>query len=411
MKNFNWFHFVLFAVTGLLLFCCLRVPANAAEGESKTYTFKDQYWNDDLNFYYTQRWRENMSTSERIAIYRMSYYTDNKGGLWCDYIVVSNSAFTVSFDSWYQRFKKDGTPFGEKVQSSGRFLLTVRDISAITAENASSLKSSTMNLETTIPMFSTLDSVRNYLETGDTTNQINKPVDTLVDGVDDGISFNDTKLYRDDIKLLGFTADYGVNAKWSQFSIGDSFQSFIDKGHYLLNEKAVFVEFIYAYVAAPGQVAYTKYLPSTIDGESLSCYINYNDYVPGDNSVFLRSINFIPAVQLIYFPYGELEGVSTWYYGSANRVNFNSDGTSNSVVSDAGNSQNTHYEYTDSPSSNISGVSGALDSFTGLLDSLYGSLSRVAKFATVVFSWLPWWASLLIGAAVAVCFILRIAGR
>ena len=410
MKKYNWFYFAVFAVTGLLLFCCF-LPVSAAEGEYITYLMSDQYWNDDPSFYYTQRWNENISTNKRIAIYRMSYYTDSKGGLWCDYIIVSDSTCNIRFESWYQRFKQDGTPYGNKVQSDGNYSLTVRNISDITAANASNMKQSTMNLETTIPMFSTLDSVRNYIETGDTTQQINKPVDTLVDDAADGLSFYDTKLYRDDIKLRGFMSDYGVNASWSQFSIGDSFQSFIDKGHYLLNRKAVFVEFTYAYVASPGQVAYTKYLPSAIDGESLSCYINYNDYVSADDSVFLRAINFYPAVQLLYFPYGESEGVSTWYYGSANRVTFNSDGTSNSVVSDAGNSQNTHYEYTDSPSSNISGVAGALDSFSGLLDSLYGSISRVAKFATVVFSWLPWWASLLIGAAVVVCFILRIAGR
>lgn len=428
MKKYNWLYFVLFAVTGLLIFCCLRVPANAAEGESKTYTFKDQYWNDDSNFYYTQRWRENMSTSERIAIYRMSYYTDNKGGLWCDYIVVSNSAFTVSFDSWYQRFKKDGTPFGEKVQSSGRFLLIVRDISAITAENASSLKSSTMNIETTIPMFSTLDSVRNYLETGDTTNQINK--DNYEKLTDDKPLFNDfaeldfsdtDTNYLQDFRLEGFRSDYFVNAVWSSVHIPNKLQQWMDKGTIDMDDVAVMVMFTYANKNFPETDKYTKYYPRLLNATDLAATINVADFAPANDMYYLSGLSFIPVVEFTYYNSGmgtSMKPLNLMYYGSMNHIYFKQDGSANGAAFDAGDingNKDGGFGLGNDDYNGIGGITGditdALSKFSELLDSLYGSISRVAKFATVVFSWLPWWASLLIGAVVVVCFILRIAGR
>lgn len=427
MKNFNWLHFVLFAVTGLLFFCCF-FPVNAAEGESKTYTFKDQYWNDDSNFYYTQCWRENMSTSERIAIYRMSYYTDNKGGLWCDYIVVSNSTFTVSFDSWYQRFKKDGTPFGDKVQSSGRFLLTVRDISAITAENASSLKSSTMNLETTIPMFSTLDSVRNYIETGDTTQQINKNnYEKLTDDkplFDDfaDLDFSDTDTnYLQDFRLEGFRSDYFVNAVWSSVHIPNKLQQWMDKGTIDMDDVAVMVMFTYANKNFPETDKYTKYYPRLLSATDLAATINVADFAPANDMYYLSGLSFIPVVEFTYYNSGmgtSMKPLNLMYYGSMNHIYFKQDGSANGAAFDAGDingNKDGGFGLGNDDYNGIGGITGditdALSKFSELLDSLYGSLSRVAKFATVVFSWLPWWASLLIGAAVAVCFILRIAGR
>lgn len=419
------FKTVLIIVSAVLLF---YFPVSAAEGESITYTFSDQYWSNDSSFYYTQRWRENMSTSERIAIYRMSYYTDDKGGLWCDYIVVSTSSFTVPFDSWQQRFKKDGTPYGEKEQGSGSYRLVVRDISVITAANASSLKSSTMNLETTIPMFSTLDSVRNYLETGDTTQQINKDnYEKLTDNkplFDDfaELDFSDTDTnYLRDFRLEGFKSDYFVNASWSSVHIPNKLQQWMDKGTIDMDDVAVMVMFTYANKNFPETDKYTKYYPRLLSATDLAATINVADFAPANDMYYLSGLSFIPVVEFTYYNSGmgtSMKPLNLMYYGSMNHIYFKQDGSANGAAFDAGDingDKDGGFGLGDDDYNGIGGITGditdAIDKVADILASLTDSFSKFGSAVKAFLSMYPDWIVIAICATLGVCIILRIAGR
>lgn len=108
MKNFNWFHFVLFAVTGLLLFCCLRVPVNAAEGETFSYsvnvsgkrtnhsgnyvTFKVTF---EGTFDYPVAGVANSSSGHTAAVYYYNGSSLRSAYLTCtSYVVIENTGVT-----------------------------------------------------------------------------------------------------------------------------------------------------------------------------------------------------------------------------------------------------------------------------------------------------------------------------
>lgn len=432
MKNSNWFHFVLFAVTGLLLFCCVCVPANAAEDTSKSYNYSLHYKfyrNAGASGYYCEV-SGHGDFGERIAcyVYPETVTVNTTAGteeicnvisLFCSSTDTYNTV-SLSADINSHVYDKDGKLLFE---GSDVWLLDVYGVNY-----SSPQKITYFYLDTDIPAFSSMDAVRNYLETGDTSNQINKDnYEKLTDDkplFDDfaELDFSDTDTnYLRDFRLEGFKSDYFVNASWSSVHIPNKLQQWMDKGTIDMDDVAVMVMFTYANKNFPETDKYTKYYPRLLSAADLAATINVADFAPVNDMYYLSSLSFIPVVEFTYYNFGmgtSMKPLNLMYYGSMNHIYFKQDGSANGAAFDAGDingDKDGGFGLGDDDYNGIGGITGditdALSKFSELLDSLYGSLSRVAKFATVVFSWLPWWASLLIGAAVAVCFILRIAGR
>ncbi len=284
------------------------------------------------------------------------------------------------------------------------------------------------NVSTTVPIFSSRDAALNYLQTGNDSEQVNKiDYDNLTDSkplftdfVD--FDFNDTDTnYLRDFRLEGFKSDYFINASWTSVHIPDKLQQWIDKGTVDMDDVAVMVMFTYRNKSYPETESYVKYYPTLINANNLEATIKVSDFQPEFDTYYLADVSFIPVVEFTYYNSGmgtSMQPLHLMYYGSMNHVYFKYDGSVGGANFDSGDingDKNGGFALGDDSYNGLGGITGditdALAQFSSLLESLSGSLSRVAKFASVVFSWLPSWAYLLIGGAVAVCFLLRIAGR
>ena len=425
MKKYNWLYFVLFAVTGLLIFCCLRVPVNAAEGETFSYsvsvsgkrtnhsgnyvTFKVTF---EGTFDYPVAGVAISSSGHTAAVYYYNGSSLRSAYLTCtSYVVIENTGVTNGDKLYTVGNTSDYIPITD----------TWHDFSSHDVE-------SYYICTTSIPVFSSVDDAINYFQTGDTTQQINKDnYEKLTDDkplFDDftDLDFSDTDTnYLQDFRLEGFRSDYFVNAVWSSVHIPNKLQQWMDKGTIDMDDVAVMVMFTYANKNFPETDKYTKYYPRLLNATDLAATINVADFAPANDMYYLSGLSFIPVVEFTYYNSGmgtSMKPLNLMYYGSMNHIYFKQDGSANGAAFDAGDingNKDGGFGLGNDDYNGIGGITGditdALSKFSELLDSLYGSISRVAKFATVVFSWLPWWASLLIGAVVVVCFILRIAGR
>lgn len=419
MKNFNWFHFVLFAVTGLLLFCCLRVSVSAAEGDAETYTYTVYLKNSKVeNHTITEVWPCVDNPIIFTLPYRVAILIDSK--YHGSFMAIRNdSLFSPTMSQFFSKSYKrpDGSIY--TMSSKTQPNTTYNDI------NGNYLYSGNYD---GIPVFTNYDAMVSYLQTGDDSGDINKDnYEKLTDDkplFDDfaELDFSDTDTnYLQDFRLEGFRSDYFVNAVWSSVHIPNKLQQWMDKGTIDMDDVAVMVMFTYANKNFPETDKYTKYYPRLLSATDLAATINVADFAPANDMYYLSGLSFIPVVEFTYYNSGmgtSMKPLNLMYYGSMNHIYFKQDGSANGAAFDAGDingNKDGGFGLGNDDYNGIGGITGditdALSKFSELLDSLYGSLSRVAKFATVVFSWLPWWASLLIGAAVAVCFILRIAGR
>lgn len=240
----------------------------------------------------------------------------------------------------------------------------------------------------------------------------------LVDNIKDSVKLEDMT-YRSGIKLTGFRADYEINASWREFTLDDKVTKMSNAESMIVLKKGVYVRLVYAYVNAPGQVAYTKYLRNIIDADDRSCYIPYSNYKSEDETVFLRDVEFIPVVAIKDSI--EYKDNEWWFYGSCSYVRFNNDGSEDETGVNNGsviNNDSSSSSWVSSVSGNgvidLGSVGDALQNigwFGTVLTSLINGLGSVPSFFATIFGFLPAPAVALLGVFIFACILLRFIGR
>lgn len=234
------------------------------------------------------------------------------------------------------------------------------------------------------------------------------------DDIANGLDLKDMA-YKNGIYLRGFSADYSINASWLEMVIDEKVQKQIDASSFEVLQKGIRVRLTYAYVNAPGQVAYAKYIDRIYKAETGSCFIDYTNYKSSDDTVFLRDVAFIPVVGLKDTV--EYENNTFWYYGSANYVRFNNDATEDKIETNKGNVMNNNYG-SDSGTSvsgngkfDLSALDNGISWFGSTMSNLIDALGYVPEFFKKIFGFLPSPILALLGVLIVVCVILRIIGR
>lgn len=240
----------------------------------------------------------------------------------------------------------------------------------------------------------------------------------LVDNIKDSVKLEDMT-YRSGIKLTGFRADYEINASWREFTLDDKVTKMSNAESMIVLKKGVYVRLVYAYVNAPGQVAYTKYLRNIIDADDRSCYIPYSNYKSEDETVFLRDVEFIPVVAIKDSI--EYKDNEWWFYGSCSYVRFNNDGSEDETGVNNGsviNNDSSSSSWVGSVSGNgvidLGSVGDALQNigwFGTVLTSLINGLGSVPSFFATIFGFLPAPVVALLGVFILACILLRFIGR
>lgn len=240
----------------------------------------------------------------------------------------------------------------------------------------------------------------------------------LVDNIKDSVKLEDMT-YRSGIKLTGFRADYEINASWREFTLDDKVTKMLNAESMIVLKKGVYVRLVYAYVNAPGQVAYTKYLRNIIDADDRSCYIPYSNYKSEDETVFLRDVEFIPVVAIKDSI--EYKDNEWWFYGSCSYVRFNNDGSEDETGVNNGsviNNDSSSSSWSSSVSGNgvidLGSVGDALQNlgwFGTVLTSLINGLGSVPSFFATIFGFLPAPVVALLGVFILACILLRFIGR
>lgn len=234
------------------------------------------------------------------------------------------------------------------------------------------------------------------------------------DDIANGLDLKDMA-YKNGIYLRGFSADYSINASWLEMVIDEKVQKQIDASSFEVLQKGIRVRLTYAYVNAPGQVAYAKYIDRIYKAETGSCFIDYTNYKSSDDTVFLRDVAFIPVVGLKDTV--EYENNTFWYYGSANYVRFNNDATEDKIETNKGNVMNNNYgsDSSTSVSGNgkfdLSALDNGISWFGSTMSNLIDALGYVPEFFKKIFGFLPSPILALLGVLIVVCVILRIIGR
>lgn len=240
----------------------------------------------------------------------------------------------------------------------------------------------------------------------------------LVDNIKDSVKL-ENMTYRSGIKLTGFRADYEINASWREFTLDDKVTKMLNAESMIVLKKGVYVRLVYAYVNAPGQVAYTKYLRNIIDADDRSCYIPYSNYKSEDETVFLRDVEFIPVVAMKDSI--EYKDNEWWFYGSCSYVRFNNDGSEDETGVNNGsviNNDSGSSSWVGSVSGNgvidLGSVGDALQNlgwFGTVLTSLINGLGSVPSFFATIFGFLPAPVVALLGVFILACILLRFIGR
>lgn len=220
--------------------------------------------------------------------------------------------------------------------------------------------------------------------------------------------------YIDGIYFRGFSADYGINAKWKDVFYGASAIK-ANNGEEISDLfKFVAVRLTYAYKESPNETAYIKYLDKVFKATDCSCYVDYTKYKSEDPNVYLKEVAFIPFFSTldfvdldVWFTTGDNIGTS-FYYGSASYVRFTPDEKSETIKSNVGDIASVS---SSSDNSEIGDMDISLSWFQETLSSLINGISQIPNFFATMFSFLPSPVVLILGAIIVLCVILRLLGR
>lgn len=192
---------------------------------------------------------------------------------------------------------------------------------------------STLSNTTNIPIFSTAEEVNRYLETGDTTGQLNKPEYDI-----DNAELIDKSYY-----LTGFTGTNAISATWTGVTEPTKLP---DNGD-VDSEEYVQVSFGYALKTAPTQIATTEKYPELIPTSNLAFSIPYEDVSNGGETAFLRYVRVTPL-------YTSKAGVfGSYIIGKDSFIYFNPDGSVEKIVHGGGVTDKSHNFADDSYVSDI----------------------------------------------------------
>lgn len=270
------------------------------------------------------------------------------------------------------------------------------------------LLSSIDTFSTSIPLFSSLEDIEDYIATGDNSEQINKPTYAVSDDMPIDCDLQNMMNYDPNYKLTGFTSDYFIHASWTGATAPNWDRKFITK-------EVVYMDLCYSFKNQPTQIAYHKYVPFGFDLVNGKGTLDVSNYGPDSDEYILRCVNFIPCyfLEKTTFIMGSSVDMSHWYYGSINRVYLSVSGdlSGDQIQTDTGNANGNDLDMFNPTGESLPDADSALNQVGEIFTSITSSATRVMDFAKTVFSWLPWWVGPLLGCAIGICLILRIAGR
>lgn len=406
MERSKILHVILAVLTGLVIFCAFRFPVSATEDiETYTYTISEsgKRANSSGNYFLYSASRSYVSQYPVVGV-----ASDDRSSAHLFYYkssVLKDAYFTM--DS-YSCIENTGVSNAESFYTVGNTSCGTELTHTWTQSDVDCY----VNVSLSFPVFNSVDSALNYLQTGDDSGQINKPSIETSDKMPIDCDLNDYANYLSGYKLTGFMADYAVNASWTGVEYPDTLNTSI------VADERVYVRLAYAYKSQPTQIACEKWAPFYYQTDNLEGFIDVSLCQPSDNSLYLRSVQFIPCLYTSIYSKALDRYLEHWMYGSINTVYFSADPdgnvSSDKITTDNGNINGNDYSSTNLPGNkygDYSSIDTALNSFVDLLDTLQGSIDRVGKFATSVFSWLPWWAYMLLGGSIVVVILLRFIGR
>lgn len=245
----------------------------------------------------------------------------------------------------------------------------------------------------------------------------------LPDGFVD-LDFNDTSNnFLTDFKLENFHADFYVNAEWTSVHIPNKLQKWMDKGTINMNDIGLMVMFTYKNRQYPETDSYKKYYPRLLKVMDLKATINVADYQPTDNKYYLSDVSFVPVVSFTYYNSGmgtSMKPIEALYYGSMSHVHFNYDGSPNGAEfnngdingdSDGGWNIGKDNYGEGIITGDISDLDVSLKNVFVMLQGMISSLGSFPVWIASIFGFLPPWALVILGLAVVICVICRVAGR
>ena len=245
----------------------------------------------------------------------------------------------------------------------------------------------------------------------------------LPDGFVD-LDFNDTgNNFLTDFKLENFHADFYINAEWTSVHIPNKLQKWMDKGTIDMDDIGLMVMFTYKNRQYPETDSYKKYYPRLLKVADLKATINVADYQPVDNKYYLSDVSFVPIVSFTYYNSSmgtSMKPIEALYYGSMSHVHFNDDGSPNGADfndgdingdSDGGWSIGKDDYGEGIITGDISDLDVSLKNVFGMLQGMISSLGSFPVWIASIFGFLPPWALVILGLAVVICVICRVAGR
>jgi hypothetical protein len=255
-----------------------------------------------LSYYYTSRggyiyYDYNFSGNGYLCAYKVSdgdynHYVILYNGILstCTYtynftyngsIGTSNYSYAYSYDKI--DFSADGLPglpgiYDDMSHSGSGYTDTVFDIG-------------------TMPVFDDLSLVKNYLETGDTTGNLNKP------------DYDDPDLFDENFYFEGFKGDNFVNASWTGVS---------DRTNLLDEDVEYYVRASIGY-AENGSTEITVKDPidEDFEYEPMKLNIDVSEYKDTYDDMYVRAVYFTPCYRIS----------GAFYYGTPSIVYLNEDGS------------------------------------------------------------------------------------
>lgn len=301
--------FVLFFsfLVMLITFCSLRVHAAGAWTLSSnvdnhtlvvSHYYKDLFQQstysiplDDSNYFYAVSFtgKKNINGWDQLALY--AYRIDGSG-----------SPIRYSFsDARISIFNHDEQKDGSFIDSEGGFVSSIE--MWFVPEDYSSSSERGYSYVTSLPFFESVDAMKNYCLTGDTSGLING-------GSVDNPDFEDTAY-----SFTGFTSNNKMTATWT----GTTERSYLQDQEV---EEYVRVNYYFADKEAQDTIKQADAYPDEFATADKTLTIDVSGLKPDDENWFLRYIRITPCYRQA--------GLGAWgdfYHGEPSYVYFNQDGS------------------------------------------------------------------------------------
>lgn len=246
--------------------------------------------------------------------------------------------------------------------------------------------------------------------------------------------------YLNDMYLTSFNADTEINAVWTGIKYPTLLNNYFSGSSQgvSLNYARVIIKCEYSAKKNPDLVAFSGYAPVYIDVNDKRLSIDVDKLAPTNDDYYLSRVYFTPFISTTVSTMGtSINPPTALYYGRSSVVKFDaSDSANDEIITDYGNildgshsSSGTGYDdaiYEENKEfyDTIVGVGDAIvdntvdianglniDGFWNTLVGLGNTLVSFPSFVAEMFSFMPLWVTIALGAIIGVVIMLRFLGR